>query len=339
MKKVSIIVPVYNEEKYLCACVNSILNQTYKNIEVILVDDGSTNDAGKICDAISLTDTRIRVIHKRNQGLSAARLTGLDASTGDWLMFVDNDDIISPYMVEDMIKNADENTDIVSGKREDLELVDEFIFKSNDKNVISLSGYETVEKIPSDTQQLIVTPLWGKIYKKEFILNIDVRQYMNSCPILFFEDIFMTPIILSKAKEVKLLDNVYYIHREVMTSISRSGKLSNYYYEQIYSGEILLKYLHDNNLNQYYTYFLSLYIWSILRIWALIEFYDLDTELKNTYKSDIKLRYNKYRKEYIRTTGDSFFKKIVFKSFRVNPRLWGIIVRKFYYKRRGKNGN
>ena len=92
--KVSIIVPVYNVEKYLPKCIESILNQTYTNLEVILIDDGSTDSSGKICDEYARRDGRIKVIHKENGGNSSARNAGLDCCTGDFLAFVDSDDII-----------------------------------------------------------------------------------------------------------------------------------------------------------------------------------------------------------------------------------------------------
>lgn len=104
--KISIIVPIYKVEKYLNRCIDSILNQSYKNIEVILVDDGSPDNCGKICDEYLLKDNRIRVIHKENGGLSSARNSGLDIATGDYIGFVDSDDWIEPKMYETLIENA-----------------------------------------------------------------------------------------------------------------------------------------------------------------------------------------------------------------------------------------
>lgn len=99
---VSIIVPVYNMENYLLRCLDSIAAQSYKNIEVILVDDGSTDSSGMMCDDYCLKDNRFRVIHQENKWLAEARNTGLAASKGDFLMFVDSDDAIHPRMVERM---------------------------------------------------------------------------------------------------------------------------------------------------------------------------------------------------------------------------------------------
>lgn len=101
--KISIIIPVYNTEKYLARCVESVLVQTYTDLDIILVDDGSTDSSGRICDEYALYDSRIRVLHKENGGLSSARNAGLEAATGKYVGFVDSDDYISPDFYELLI--------------------------------------------------------------------------------------------------------------------------------------------------------------------------------------------------------------------------------------------
>ena len=90
--KISIIVPIYNVEKYIRKCIESIINQTYRNIEIILVDDGSPDNCGKICDEYAKKDSRVKVIHKKNGGLSDARNKGTEVATGEYIMYVDSDD-------------------------------------------------------------------------------------------------------------------------------------------------------------------------------------------------------------------------------------------------------
>ena len=103
MKKISIIIPVYNSEKYLDTCLTSLVKQTYSNLEIILVDDGSTDKSGYLCDEWKSKDNRIRVIHQTNQGVSAARNHGLDYATGDFISFVDSDDTVESDMYEFLI--------------------------------------------------------------------------------------------------------------------------------------------------------------------------------------------------------------------------------------------
>ncbi len=109
MTTVSIIIPAYNVEKYLYDCVNSVINQTYKNLDIILVDDGSVDKTADICDGLAEKDTRIRVFHKQNEGLSAARNDGIEHSKGGFICFLDGDDALHPRFVEKLLTVADEH--------------------------------------------------------------------------------------------------------------------------------------------------------------------------------------------------------------------------------------
>lgn len=114
MNKISIIIPVYQVEKYIKRCLDSILSQTYSNLEIILIDDGSRDMSGKICDEYAIKDSRIKVIHQDNAGVSAARNKGLDICTGDYITFVDSDDFLEPFMYEKMMEKVTEyNCDVV----------------------------------------------------------------------------------------------------------------------------------------------------------------------------------------------------------------------------------
>ena len=113
-ERISVIVPVYKVEPYLRKCVDSILAQTYTNLEVILVDDGSPDSCGAICDEYAAKDNRVRVIHKHNGGLSDARNAGLNIATGDWLSFIDSDDWIEASMYETLLHNATKNNAEIS---------------------------------------------------------------------------------------------------------------------------------------------------------------------------------------------------------------------------------
>lgn len=101
---ISVIVPIYQVEAYLEECLDSILNQTYRQLEIILIDDGSTDRCGDICDRYASQDSRIKVIHQTNQGLSAARNAGMDMATGEFISFIDSDDYIDPHFYEKMVQ-------------------------------------------------------------------------------------------------------------------------------------------------------------------------------------------------------------------------------------------
>ena len=105
-QKISVIIPVYNVKSYLNRCIESVLTQTYQNLEVIIVDDGSFDGSSEICDAFAQRDSRVKVLHQVNQGLSAARNAGIEISSGEWVAFLDSDDYVEPSIYEDLLNLA-----------------------------------------------------------------------------------------------------------------------------------------------------------------------------------------------------------------------------------------
>lgn len=146
----SVIVPVYNVEAYVGRCIDSILNQTYRNLEVILVDDGAKDSSGAICDSYGEKDSRVRVIHKENGGLSSARNAGLDVCRGEYITFVDSDDWIEPDAYENMLKTAwDLEVKLVCGGRYD---------------VNSKTGKKTVGLCPLRTERISSEEMVARIF-------------------------------------------------------------------------------------------------------------------------------------------------------------------------------
>ena len=171
MECVSVIVPVYNVEKYIVECVESIRNQTYENLEIILVDDGSPDRCPEICDNYAAIDKRIKVIHKINGGLSSARNVGIKQASGEYITFVDSDDILHNFMIECMmsiirIKNADMAVCLMT---RDLRKSSMIIDTSKIKIEI-FSGKEACEKMYESSFASLITAC-GKIYKKGFLMG------------------------------------------------------------------------------------------------------------------------------------------------------------------------
>lgn len=332
---ISVIVPVYNENRYLKQCVASIRNQTYSNLEIILVDDGSTNEAAIMCDIMARSDNRIRVIHKKNEGLSAAKYDGFLLARGDWIMFVDDDDLISPYMLATFIEQVvdNEQIDIVTGGREDLTCPDAYLWKKEKCDTYILSGKETCTKIAEDHQKTIVTPMWGKIYRKSFLESFDFLSCRAICPTIFFEDVLVTPIIYYNARLVSIVRGVFYLHREVPTSISRSMKLSPFFYEQIDSGKILLDFFKSVSLYNMYDWQLDNYYRTILRLYCLIDYEQLDKDYANGLKQKIIKNYNECYGDYFSAKGIGIIRKICVLAFKWNRYLWKKTVQILYYKK------
>lgn len=191
MPELTIIVPVYKVEPYLRRCIDSILNQTFRDFELILIDDGSPDNCGAICDEYAEKDGRITVIHQKNQGVSAARNAGLDIARGTYLGFVDSDDWIEPEMYETMITTAKEkNVDVVVCG---FSIFDEFGEHSGISN--REEGYLSQQQLHEDIYQ-VPNPLdgvcWNKLLLGERVKNlrypVDIPRYEDT---IFLMNCFM----------------------------------------------------------------------------------------------------------------------------------------------------
>ena len=182
--KISIIVPIYNLESYLDECVSSIVNQTYTNLEIILVNDGSTDRSGAICDKYKAKDERIVVIHQENQGVSVARNNGLDIAIGDYIGFVDADDWIEPDMFEVLYINMLKyNADISMCRYKH---VDQDSLKNLKKNT-TLNGIDILKCYLSEYHitNIINDSVWSKLYRSSLLDNIRFPEHQTYEDILF----------------------------------------------------------------------------------------------------------------------------------------------------------
>lgn len=182
LAKISVIVPVYNVEKYLNRCIDSILNQTYKDFELIFVDDGSSDNSGAICDEYANKDNRIKVIHKENGGVSTARNAGLDIAQGEYIMFVDSDDFLTVDCLEILIKATDESVDLVAGGYVTINfkpLKNKLVSKAKflKDAIVDAEGFianVTDEIINSNDGSVFLVP-WGKLYKTTLLHENNIR--------------------------------------------------------------------------------------------------------------------------------------------------------------------
>lgn len=207
-EKISVIVPVYNVEQYLERCVDSIINQTYTNLEIILVNDGSTDNSGKLCDELAKKDERIRVIHKENGGLSDARNRGIYEAESDLVGFIDSDDYIDNDMYEVLLRNLND-TDA------DLSMCALYDVYNNtpeeqvtNKEIWELSSEQAI-KMVMEAKILSVTAV-NKLYRKRLFLDLKFEVGKIA------EDAFIMIKLLDKCEKI-VATNVkkyYYVHRE-----------------------------------------------------------------------------------------------------------------------------
>lgn len=213
MSVVSIIVPIYRAEKYLNKCVQSIVDQTYKNLEIILVDDGSPDNCPAICDAWAKKDSRIRVIHQRNGGFSAARNAGLDVATGTYIQFVDSDDWIEPNMVEALVIYAQQtHADIVRCGYYEEDGLQHLAFCSTAQTHCPDQNTLIVDLM---NDGLMSGALWNKLYRHS---ALGETRFRNG----YSEDILFNYLLLAQEPKVVYVSEAYYHYRVNNGSVTNS---------------------------------------------------------------------------------------------------------------------
>lgn len=236
MKKISVIVPVYKTEEYLSRCVDSILVSTYKDIEVILVDDGSPDNAGRICDEYAEKDARVRVIHKENGGLSSARNAGLDVAVGDYITFVDSDDYIAHDIYEKLCTKL-EATDT------DVAMMGVMAVSEDYKELGAMPIAEEVltsrEFLKGVCQRTREVAVWNKLFKRSVI---DKCRFV--CGKLNEDFVFLFDALIGKNIKICTVSDIGYFYYSRVGSITKSGfgkSLRDAVYNTQYAKELAKK--------------------------------------------------------------------------------------------------
>lgn len=284
-KKISIIVPVYNCEKYISRCISSILNQTYSNTEILLINDGSTDDSLKICN--SFKDKRIKVITKQNGGASSARNVGLDRATGSYISFVDADDYVDSKMIETLYEN-------LTKYKTDIAICTAYEIKKENEHVASKTNVAIDPYIYSNVDMCLRMKnlengnvgdvVWGKLYKKELFQNLRFHEGMiNEDAVLLHE------LYYNCKKGVLIPQKLYFYCVYDENGVSRR-EFSYRNLDSIKAYEMRMNFykdknelLHINAVNDYITNT----VFNYYPVWKYLK----DYRLLNKMKKDIKLNY------------------------------------------------
>lgn len=293
--KVSIIVPVYNVENYIKECLDSLIGQTMKEIEIILVDDGSTDFSGRICEQYAKEDFRINVLHQKNSGQSVARNKGVNVATGKYIMFVDSDDYVVNDACEVLYNTAvKNNADVVTA---DILNEKNMIFNSNfrkitDENKI-INGNEFIrQKVESGTYDIVP---WLYFVKKSFIDTIELTFKEG----LFYEDQLWTMQLLSQTKSIIKIRYPFYFYR-----IDRPGSTTNKMYLKKGMDAAMIcncmnSYLNsikENEYKRYYHTILLMSVFQFVRVWLRLSRSDRKIAVGELKKETIEnaLKYDMY---------------------------------------------
>lgn len=243
--RISIIVPIYKVEAYLNQCVDSILSQSYREFELILVDDGSPDDCGAICEEYALHDDRIIVIHRKNGGLSAARNTGMEIARGEYLFFVDSDDLIAPDILERMMRiMLREKASMVMCRKCDFKESQQpevFPGKDTPDSVEVITGRELCIRRFDPVNRILISA-WGKLFHRSLW---DGHVFPTG---KIHEDQFVIPIIMYQAEKVAIMNSELYFYRLRKGSIT--SVFTRNHFDNIEGMDLVLRYYQERGDRQ-----------------------------------------------------------------------------------------
>lgn len=288
--RISVIIPVYNASNYIKACLNSVISQTYDNLDIILVDDGSNDGSAQICDSYLEFDKRIQVIHKENGGLSSARNAGLKAASGDYIFFLDADDLIAPHCLEYMAESARKSHADISS----VALKTFF----NESEIEELASLHKKPKFFESTRnvfyhQIVTNHSCGKLFKKSLFNDVVFPIRRN------YEDISTSYLLFEKANIVTYTTAGLYFYRMRKGSISQSFSKKNINDLAKAFYEVDAHYKNTNNDDiRYYELTLLFTLFSRLNRCKEVHLTDINDQIRmkfDLYAKDIALRkYLKY---------------------------------------------
>lgn len=316
---ISVIVPVYNVEAYLDRCVESLVNQTYKNLEILLVDDGSTDSSGALCDRWALRDTRIRVIHKPNGGLSDARNTGLRAAAGELLLFIDSDDLVNVHMAEYLLnellrQDADISIctfqDFADGQDVDVQQ------SVSCEDVLVQPGRETILDIYRGKGEKTAFVAWNKLYRRKLFTEHRIEYPVGR----IHEDTFTTYQLLYFADKVAVLRAPMYYYRLRGGSIMHVGISVKKCTDSVDAGCSELAFYAEHQDRELLS---RAYVYHCRRAMAQYAMVGqmADSREKAACRRYIRDRYRMLLKEYGNQVSISFAKKTAIRLFRYIPGL------------------
>lgn len=336
----SIIIPIYNSENYLEKCVCSVLAQTYSNFQLILVNDASTDHSGQICDKLAAMDKRIEVLHHtKNKGLSLSREDGLNSARGKWISFMDNDDYICPFMYERLMRQADKGDMIcIRGEDRTSEEIDKASWDESWENQLIYKGKQICDLIYSKSLDLgFIEPIWGKIIKRsliDYVLN-EVSVYKKRLYWVFMEDVLFTPLLFYYAEDV-VIDNVLmYLHRRILNNLSSTLIPTEYHYEAVEAGDVLLSFFKDKGMQKAYPRYLIGFFMLAMSTWYKVWKNEKNQEKRHDYNCRLTELYAKYEKDIRKVKCHSISetaKKTMVLGFNTHRVLWGRTIGKLYFE-------
>lgn len=311
---ISVILPIYNVELYLKECIESVISQSYKNLEIILVDDGSTDQSPYICDEYVKIDNRIKVIHKENGGLSDARNVGIQASSGSYIALVDSDDLIAQNFIEELYEGCiKSNAMIAACAYSKFSNEDEIVCFNNLDNAQVISGRELIKQIYLGQAGEFGFVAWNKLYSRKLFDNV---QYPFG---RIYEDTYTTYKLFLSSDRIILLNRPLYFYRirpeSIMTTRISLKKIK----DGVDADASVVKYFQENQ-----DYEILPYVSSYFCKQAVLTYYKWIPKVNHAEKTEAKKYLKTVYKQtwiYCRKSNMNFKKKVFYCLIRI---VWSV---------------
>lgn len=331
-EKISIIISLYNKEAYIEETIESVLQQTYTNFELIIVDDGSTDGSGQRCEKYAL-DERVKIYHTKNQGMSAARKYGLDHSSGEWITVLDADDILDNNFLE-ILCGLDTDAEIISTgitilkeSKRDAEI---------DVVPIELSKEKALLHIyyPIQDKNLYLNLIPGKLIKKSlYDQYFDVyKAQIAKVPYNFFDDVFLIPYIMNLAPTVCVYPAFLYKYRIVEDSSCHSLAYRPFHYEQVEAAEMVVQMYQQEGLEEVYLASLPNFYLVAHKAWYAAYICKIKNEELESVMQNIERITLQYYTDFKKNKKVDIMKKSSIILFKKNRSIWTKIMKHYFGK-------
>jgi glycosyltransferase involved in cell wall biosynthesis len=336
--ELSIIIPIYNGDRFLEETLECVLNQSFKDYELILVDDGSTDETGAICDRYARKDSRIKVIHQQNGGMSNARDKGVKAARKDtWIAFLDADDLFDRDMFNDLMEHRDSDIVCTCFKNVLSKNMCNYQYDSQKKIVEKISGHEMLKRMfEPEKNQGSISRLWGMVFSRDFYIKMQpiIDSAKDILPQNYLNDVYCMPRFFYNADNVTFLNRVYVAHRVSKYTDSRLVKPNALHYELAFADKLNIdfyrehncKFAHDGEMMGFYIV--------MLKLWYQTVTAETNKEKQKYYINQVEEYYNEYYQELNKVSCKSLSDKVAMftiKLWGVNKAIWKLLVGNIRY--------
>jgi glycosyltransferase involved in cell wall biosynthesis len=336
--ELSIIIPIYNGARFLKDTLDSVLKQSFESYELILVDDGSTDDTGAICDSYAQKDNRIKVIHQPNGGMSNARDNGFKMAKDDtWIAFLDADDIFDRNMFRDLMSHRDSDLVCTCFKNVLSNKISSYSMDEQEEIIEQMTGEEMLKRfVENKDNKGPISRLWGMVFSRDFYMKMQpvINEAKDILPQNYLNDVYCMPRFFYYADKVTFLNRIYVAHRVSKYTDSRMIKPNALHYELALADKMNVEFYKEHNCEYAHDgEFIGFYI-VMLKLWYQTVTAETDKEKQKYYMNQVEEYYKEYYPELSKVKCKSLSDKVAMftiKLWGINKIIWKLLVGNIRY--------